>query len=51
MAKAESAAAVAVLDAELTDREFVDSCSWQQILKVLEENVVNSRYSFSTELI
>jgi hypothetical protein len=48
MAKAESAAAVAVLETELTDRELVDSCSWHQILKVLEENVVNSRPSFST---
>ena len=48
MAQAESAGAVAVLDTELADRELVDSCSWQQILRIFEENVLNSRPSFAT---
>jgi len=50
MKKIESTAAVAVLQHEPTDREFVDSCGcgWQQILRILEENALNSRHSFSS---
>jgi hypothetical protein len=46
MDKIGSTAAVAVLTAEPVQYESVDSCSWQQILRMFEENVSNSRPSF-----
>jgi hypothetical protein len=48
METTKSAGAGAMLMAESDQHDFVPSCSWQQILRILEENALSSRHSFST---